>query len=408
MAYTENKKLIGLDAKTTPIDADVLVVGDTVDSDRAKKTTWANIKATLKAYFDTLYPTTKATQAEVATGTDDDKYTTALAVQPYSNQSLYRQAIINGNFDVWQRGTSFTITDGLDVYTADRMRVVNLYSGNTFVASQLAVTDLPGSNFALQTSWNGNPTEQIRMEIYYTLENIDAKKYAGKVVTFSCKVKSKQGMTSLAIISEYNTTGAKITYTDSQILANSTNINTSTWTLVTQTFTVPSLADLTSTGTFGLRLVCGKTTGESTGDGIQITQIQLNAGSVALPFQPKSYAEELRDCQRYCVGITTVSVTEEIAQGMAASTTVSYPSITLPVTMRTLPTVTATAADWQLDDSINAPTDVNALVIDDLGFSNTRKVVLKASAASGLTANRPYYLVGDGNAGRVLIISAEL
>jgi hypothetical protein len=55
MAYTENKKLIGLDAKTTPIDADVLVVGDTVDSDRAKKTTWANIKVTLKAYFDTLY-----------------------------------------------------------------------------------------------------------------------------------------------------------------------------------------------------------------------------------------------------------------------------------------------------------------------------------------------------------------
>jgi len=55
MAYTENKLPAGLDAKTTPIDADVVVVGDSADTNRAKKTTWANIKATLKTYFDTVY-----------------------------------------------------------------------------------------------------------------------------------------------------------------------------------------------------------------------------------------------------------------------------------------------------------------------------------------------------------------
>jgi len=66
MAYTENKKAIGLDAKTTPIDADVLVVGDTADSDRAKKTTWANIKATLKTYFDTLFVTAPASSTDNA------------------------------------------------------------------------------------------------------------------------------------------------------------------------------------------------------------------------------------------------------------------------------------------------------------------------------------------------------
>ena len=55
MAYTSNKKIIGLDAKATPIDADVLPVGDTADSDRAKKTTFTQIKAFLKTYFDTVY-----------------------------------------------------------------------------------------------------------------------------------------------------------------------------------------------------------------------------------------------------------------------------------------------------------------------------------------------------------------
>jgi hypothetical protein len=41
--------------KTTPVDADELPVVDTAASDVLKKLTWANVKATLKTYFDTLY-----------------------------------------------------------------------------------------------------------------------------------------------------------------------------------------------------------------------------------------------------------------------------------------------------------------------------------------------------------------
>lgn len=55
MAYTENKKSTDLETKTTPIDADVVILGDSADSGRAKGLTWANVKATLKTYFDTLY-----------------------------------------------------------------------------------------------------------------------------------------------------------------------------------------------------------------------------------------------------------------------------------------------------------------------------------------------------------------
>jgi len=41
--------------KTTPIDADELPLVDTAASDVLKKLTWANVKATLETYFDTLY-----------------------------------------------------------------------------------------------------------------------------------------------------------------------------------------------------------------------------------------------------------------------------------------------------------------------------------------------------------------
>lgn len=43
-------------SKATPVDADELPLVDSAASNVLKRLTWANLKATLKAYFDTLYP----------------------------------------------------------------------------------------------------------------------------------------------------------------------------------------------------------------------------------------------------------------------------------------------------------------------------------------------------------------
>lgn len=61
----------GLTAKTTPVDADYSTLMDSADSNKAKKVSWANIKATLKTYFDTLYSPvkTKTTDTQSITGT---------------------------------------------------------------------------------------------------------------------------------------------------------------------------------------------------------------------------------------------------------------------------------------------------------------------------------------------------
>jgi hypothetical protein len=47
-------------SKSTPVDADEVALVDSVASNVLKKLTWANLKATLKTYFDTLYLATSA------------------------------------------------------------------------------------------------------------------------------------------------------------------------------------------------------------------------------------------------------------------------------------------------------------------------------------------------------------
>lgn len=71
--------IANLTGKTTPVDGDSMVLSDSAASNASKKVTWANIKATIKTYFDTLYQATDATLtalAGLATGANKIPYST--------------------------------------------------------------------------------------------------------------------------------------------------------------------------------------------------------------------------------------------------------------------------------------------------------------------------------------------
>lgn len=56
----------GASGKTTPVDADTMPLIDSAASNVLKKVTWANIKATLKSYFDTVYQAASQSLSDIA------------------------------------------------------------------------------------------------------------------------------------------------------------------------------------------------------------------------------------------------------------------------------------------------------------------------------------------------------
>lgn len=95
--------------KTTPVDADEFGIYDSV-SGLLNKLTWANLKATLKTYFDTLYAVTPTTWTPTWTG-----ITMGNAVVSYSYVVTPNKICI-ARLDV-TFGTTTTTTGGLQSFT---------------------------------------------------------------------------------------------------------------------------------------------------------------------------------------------------------------------------------------------------------------------------------------------------
>ena len=63
-ATTIGNLISGATSKATPVDIDSLALSDSSSSNILKKLTWANLKATIKTYFDTLYAAITHTHAQ--------------------------------------------------------------------------------------------------------------------------------------------------------------------------------------------------------------------------------------------------------------------------------------------------------------------------------------------------------
>jgi len=138
-----------------------------------------------------------------------------------------------------------------------------------------------------------------------------------------------------------------------------------------------------------------------------VTGVQLEKGSTATSFDYRPYGTELALCQRYAyqMNANDSNGANRFGLGFAQSTTKAFALTPHPVPMRIKPSVTATAANIALSDTITA-TALTSIAIQ-AATSDVNKTSFECIVSSGLTSFRPYFLEA-ANSTATILLSAEL
>ena len=285
-----------------------------------------------------------------------------LADNVFNNVGPFKNRIINGDMRIDQRnaGASVTINATAKAYTVDRWHANGQPTDGVFTVQQSTTAPTGFTNSLLATVTTADAS--IGADQYYLLcqriegynvADLDFGSAAAKTVTLSFWVRSSlTGTFSGALENSAENRAYPFTYSIS---------SADTWEQKTITIAGDTSGTWLTNNGIGLfvwfDLGCGSnkrgTAGSWTGSNLYgatgavqliatngatfyITGVQLEAGSVATPFERRSYGQELALCQRYYLEAAAH------AQGPVpgAMTTPIY----FPVSMRATPTRTNVSA----------------------------------------------------------------
>lgn len=144
----------------------------------------------------------------------------------------------------------------------------------------------------------------------------------------------------------------------------------------------------------------------TSGDTWQLAGVQLEVGSVATPFEDRSYGEELTLCERYFYIRKADGSGDRLANGHSTSSTTFSGFCEFPTTMRASPTLgtSGTATDYTCltgNDTIVTCSAVPTAAVDKWGG------LIQGTVASGLTAGEGGQ-IRAANSNAYLSFDAEL
>jgi len=316
-----------------------------------------------------------------------------------------KNKIINGDFNIWQRGTSFTLAgSGANNYTADRFNAqfdgtgaTCTVSQQTFTAGTAPVAGYEGQFFA---RWNRSAAGSGNTLNYYKQPIEDVRTFAGQAITLSFWAKADAARTLTAqIYQEFGAGGS-----GAVLALNGTASVTTSWQRFTISATVPSIAGKTVGTNSSLTLYLIMPTGVAFT--FDYWGVQLEAGSVATPFQTATgtVQGELAACQRYYAR-QSASGNQYTPYGIgygSSGTTNALVTIKLPVTMRVNPTaIDYSAVTFQDTGGLHTASSVT---INQGGFDHVQVAIV----STGLTQNVPGALLANASTSSYLGFSAEL
>jgi hypothetical protein len=310
-----------------------------------------------------------------------------------------RNKIINGNFDVWQRGTSFTLSTSFQ-YTADRWRAKVGTGGAGSITRNISSADgNPYLTFAITTAGTGS--HELSQPIEF-VRSVSGTNGASTSVAVSMRVARTSGTGTLDVsLLQYFGSGGSPSASVSLSLGTITPTSTSTLYSFTGTLASINGKTLGSNNDDQLVLVITPSNAVATYD---FAAIQVEPGSVATPFERRSYGQELALCQRYYYFIGKDGTNAAFGAGFTTGTT-GFIYGALPVEMRTAPTIshTGTLSDISFTHTgVTAP----ASSLNNIG-SGTKSYSISIGSATG-TTNLAGIYARVGSANTALTFSAEL
>jgi len=347
------------------------------------------------------------TDARLAAGNNgetlvaDSAATTGLR---WSSTPSASNPVINGAFDIWQRGTSFSLASAASpAYNADRWMSNAETNAAATVSRQVATdsTNLPNIQYCLRYQRNSGQTGTGTNTTITSFETVNSIPFAGKTITLSFYARAGANYSATSGALNYklftgtgtDQNAALVTYTGNATPINQTATLTTTWQRFSASATLSSTLNemaiafnFSPTGTAGAA------------DYYEITGVQIDIGSVALPFRRtmSTLQGELAACQRYyqkSFSYATAPADGSNNPGQIYTTrqasSGSYDptaSVFLKVTMRTAPTVTlynsfAASPAGQWSDGSTSGAAARAFSIGDNTFTldNTDNAITAAN-----------------------------
>ncbi len=276
---------------------------------------------------------------------------------PFSNPNL----LINGDFQVWQRGNEFNITSNR-MYTADRwiayMNASDGYVPYTIISSR-----------RMKISSTSGECKFLIFQ-HVELNNSIIRKILGKKLTLSVKIISSN-------VQEISTS-ATILYNSSDkpsvsLAKKIHTISANKYTITKMTFDVASDADFDDVKSLQIIISSPGITSD-----VYIDYAKLELGEIATPLVPRPYAEELMLCKRYGRYIY-VDYTMNAASNSFSN------MMSIPADMRIDPTLTLKAE--------GTLTNITSEKITHASFTNRVRFSFSASAAGAMRVyGREYWV----------------
>jgi len=310
---------------------------------------------------------------------------------------LQQNFLVNGNLDVWQRGTSFTSTG----YTADRWRFTKGASDN--VVSQAGNPPV-GSNFAIRLQRPNLSVNTAQSLLEQGGESVNCTRLLGVPTEVSFWYRAGTGYSGGGeTVTVYGGTGtdepSPSAYTGRTTLQSLSITPTTTWQQAFFRFNATG-----SVNEFGITLT--KTNSGTAGAFDFVDYAQLQIGSIGV----ESQGEALSRCQRYFQRYNA-SGDNFFGVGVfqAINATTAQGSFNFKPTMRIRPNITIVGTGLSLGNfNATAAYPVTSLVYFGGTVAGQNPNVVATAPTGALVAGNATLLYDNGSTTSDLLLDAEL